>query len=131
MKEIELLKKEQELRDWKRTLDEREKMVNRREFFAWGDAPKEQPLTKEQEKLIAEGCKAYGIAKKDLFHSRIDKDTGEAILVTKGGKKIRYRKSGKASYKLTPVELTGEIPEGKRTWSKRFSQWLRVDEIFN
>ena len=59
--------------------------------------------------LIAEACKAYGIAPKYVFASCIDELTGEAVIVTHGGKKVRY-KSGVEVEKLNDIAITGINP---------------------
>jgi len=69
---------------------------------------------KKQPPLIAEGCKAYGIDKKYVFASGIDKETGEAVIVTDGGKKVRYAKGDNVD-ELSQIEITGVNPE----WKKR------------
>jgi hypothetical protein len=64
-------------------------------------------------KLIAQGCKAYGIDPKYLFSSRIDDTTGEAILVTHGGSKVRYQ-AGQDVEKLNSIAVTGINPKPKK-----------------
>jgi len=119
-KEKELAKREEEIKakedyisKMEAHLDEREKTLDEREKKLSATGPSvspagdtKKPLTKEQEKLIDEGCKAYGIAKQFLFHSRIDAHTGEAVLVTSGGAKVRYAK-GMEVAKLDPVRVDG------------------------
>lgn len=112
-KEKELKDKESELAALQEFLDKREAELDAREKALAEKGPSvapagsvEKPLTKEQEKLIEEGCKAYGIDKKYLFHSRIDPRTKEAVLVTAGGKKVRYAKSMEVE-PLDPVAVDG------------------------
>ena len=92
-------KREAEIAEWEKALAEKGPSVAPAE-------PTEKPLTKEQEKLIEEGCRAYGIDKKYLFHFRIDPRTKEAVLVTNGGKKVRYAK-GMEVEELDPVAVDG------------------------
>jgi hypothetical protein len=65
------------------------------------------------EKLIAEACAAYGIEKQYVFASRIDVETGEAVIVTHGGKKVRY-KAGQKVEPLDDIAITGVNPNPKR-----------------
>lgn len=66
------------------------------------------------EKLIAEACKAYGIAPKYVLGSRIDPLTGEAVVVTVGGSKVRF-KAGAEVAPLSEIAVTGVNP----AWAKR------------
>jgi hypothetical protein len=65
------------------------------------------------DELIVEACKAYGIDPKYIFASRIDKVTGEAVVVTNGGKKVRYKTGDKVA-PLDPIAVTGINPKPKR-----------------
>lgn len=65
------------------------------------------------DKLIEEACKAYGIDKKYVLASRVDKETGEAVIVTVGGKKVRY-KAGDKVQPLGSIAITGVNPAAKR-----------------
>ena len=78
------------------------------------EAKKAEAGEKKQPALIAEGCKAYGIDKKYVFASGINKETGEAVIVTDGGKKVRYAKGDEVA-ELSQIEITGVNPE----WKKR------------
>jgi hypothetical protein len=104
----------QELQDFlakkEAALETREKMLAEQGPSVAPAADEERPLTKEQEKLIADGCKAYGIDKKHLFHTRIDRHTGEAVLVTNGGAKVRFAKDGTVK-PLPPLRVHGIPPE--------------------
>jgi len=98
------------LRVW---LDGKEKELEAREKALAGKTtsvsqaePEEKPLTKDEQKLIEDGCKAYGIPQEHLFHFRIDPRTKEAVLVTAGGKKVRYAR-GMEVEKLDPVAVDG------------------------
>ena len=61
--------------------------------------------------LINAGCKAYGIDAEFLFNSRVDGD--EVVLVTNGGKKVRY-KSGDEVEPLDEIAVTGVNPAAKK-----------------
>lgn len=63
--------------------------------------------------LIEAACQAYGIAAKHLLGSNIDRSTEEAVLVTNGGAKVRY-KAGQAVTKLSEIRITGINPNPKR-----------------
>ena len=65
------------------------------------------------EKLIAAACDAYGIAPKYVLSSAVDKVTGEAVVVTHGGKKVRYKVGGKVE-PLDAIAVTGINPKPKR-----------------
>ncbi len=64
---------------------------------------------KKGKALIDEACKAYGIASKYVFSSRIDEETGEAVVLTNGGSKVRF-KSGDKVEKLSDIQITGINP---------------------
>jgi len=57
-----------------------------------GPPDEEEQLSKADLVLIEQGCKAYGIDPKFLFNARIDRETGEAVILTNGGEKVRYLK---------------------------------------
>ncbi len=62
--------------------------------------------------IIDEALKAYGIDKKNVFSSRMDAETGEAVIVTAGGKKVRF-KAGDAAARLDEIAITGINPKAK------------------
>ena len=72
--------------------------------------------------LIQEALKVYKIPKEYLFHSRIDANTGEAVVVTHGGKKLRHKKGDNAKVELTETDITGKLPEQELIWSKKYNQ---------
>jgi hypothetical protein len=78
------------------------------------EGTKAEEKEKKQPPLIAEACKAYGIDSEYVFSSGIDKETGEAVIVTNGGKRVRYAK-GDEVVELSQIEITGINPE----WKKR------------
>jgi hypothetical protein len=65
------------------------------------------------EKLIAAACEAYGIAPKYVLASRIDTTTGEAVIVTYGGSKVRFKADAKVA-PLDQIAITGINPKPKR-----------------
>jgi hypothetical protein len=65
------------------------------------------------DKLIADACDAYGINPKFVTGTRLDEVTGEVIIVTNGGKKVRY-KDGDKPEKLSQLDVTGINPAPKR-----------------
>ena len=110
-KEEELAAKEKFLADLQEYLAKREQELTDREkamptVIKVGPA-EEKPISKEEQKLIDEGCKAYGIPKEFLFHKRIDREKGQVVLVTHGGKKVRYSK-GMEVEPLTQVQVDGK-----------------------
>lgn len=117
------------LEEREQALDEREKAL-RLKGVSVEAGEKKKPLTKEQEKLIAEGCKAYGIDRKFLFSSGIDPHTGEAVILTHGGKKLRYKTGHKAKSELTETQITGNLPEQELVWSEKFSQKIDLLSLF-
>ncbi len=64
---------------------------------------------KGSKKLLAEACKAFGIDPKYIFASRQDNETGEMVILTNGGKRVRYR-SGQEVEPLDPIAITGINP---------------------
>lgn len=63
---------------------------------------------------IVEGLReAYGIPREYLLLGRVDAVTGEVVLVTHGGKKIRHRE-GDEPMPLSEIEITGINPENAR-----------------
>lgn len=70
-----------------------------------------EPKTANEEKtigdkLIAEACAAYNIDPKYLVGSRYDAESKTAIVVTAGGKKVRYRAGDKVDA-LAAIAVTG------------------------
>jgi len=129
-REEALKAREQRLEERKASLIKRERMIAERERVSIELGEPQRPLSKDEQKLINEALKVYKILKEYLFHARIDPNTGEAVIVTNGGKKLRHRKGEEARFQLTEVQITGEIPKEERTWSKRFNARLSLKEIF-
>ena len=65
------------------------------------------------DKLIAEACAAYGIDKKYVFASRYDEQAKEAIIVTNGGKRVRF-KTGDKVEALGEIAVTGINPAKRK-----------------
>ena len=78
-------------------------------------APKEgkEASNPENENLISAGCAAYGIKPQFVLASSIDKATGEAVIVTVGGTKVRYGTGAKVE-SLSAIAVTGINPAAKR-----------------
>jgi hypothetical protein len=64
------------------------------------------------DKLIAAACKAFGIGRKFVMASRYDEATGEAIILTNGGTRVRYKDGDKVE-NLDEIEITG-IPKPRK-----------------
>jgi hypothetical protein len=112
-KDMALEEKEKELKELEEflarkevELDAREKALKERGPSVSKAVEEKKPLTKDQQKLIEDGCKAYGIDARYLDHARIDPRTKEAVLVTVGGKKVRYARDMEVE-KLDPVAVDG------------------------
>lgn len=84
---------------------------------------------KTEQALIDEALKVYKIPKEYVFNSRIDHNTGEAVILTRGGKKLRHRKGDKASFDLSQTDITGEPPEEDLVWSKKYNQRLDLKRL--
>lgn len=65
------------------------------------------------DKLIAAACEAFGIASKYIFASKYREDTGEAVVLTNGGSRVRF-KAGDKVEPLDPIAVTGINPKPKR-----------------
>jgi hypothetical protein len=79
-------------------------------------------MRKEERGLFEEALKVYGIPKEHVFHSRVDLETNEVIIVTRGGKKIRHGKGEPAKLTLTHVDITGELPKVEMVWDSKLNQ---------
>lgn len=71
----------------------------------------EKKQEKKQESLVDEACSAYAIDPKFVLASNVV--DGEAVIVTSGGSKVRYRK-GDTVLPLHPIRVTGVNPENAR-----------------
>lgn len=65
------------------------------------------------DKLIEEACKAYGVEAKHVLSSRYDASAKEAIIVTNGGSKVRY-KAGDKVEPLGEIAVTGINPKVRK-----------------
>jgi len=126
-REDALKAKEQDLKERAASLTKREQLIERREMVA---GSQQRLLSKDEQKLINEARKVYKIPKEYLFHSRIDEETGEAVIVTNGGKKLRHRKGEEAKCKLTEVQITGERKKERMVWHKKLNQRIPLIELF-
>lgn len=134
-KEEELAKMEKALTEKEKALNEREKALTEKEQLLdeWGDeletlklelaekekaldqiaaAPveKEKPLSRAEIALLEKACEAYGIPEEYVLTARIDK--GEAVIVTHGGAKVRYKKGDEKEEgfrPLDPIRVDGVI----------------------
>jgi hypothetical protein len=68
---------------------------------------------KADQALIDEACRAYGIGKDYVFASRVDAATGEVVIVTVGGSKVRFKRGDKPE-PLNQIRVTGVNPEAKK-----------------
>jgi len=120
-KEGDLRLREISLRKRGEILEERERVL-----LKIGEQPI-HPLSTEEQKLIEEALNVYKIPREHLFHSRIDRKIGEAVVVTNGGKKLRHRKGEKAKFTLTEVQITGKVPEEELIWYKKLGQKIPIN----
>ena len=74
---------------------------------------KEESRSTAGDDLIVAACGAYGIAPKYILVSKVDAATGEAVIVTQGGKKVRFKMGDKVA-QLSPIAVTGINP----AWAK-------------
>jgi len=67
-----------------------------------------------KEGLIGKALKAYGIAPEYAIGTNVDRETGEAVIVTNGGKKVRFAKGQTKVEPLSEIEITGINPKAKK-----------------
>ena len=73
------------------------------------NVPEEEPGPSRADlSLIEKACKAYGIDERYMLSARIDKETGEAVVVTHGGAKVRFAKDDEVE-PLDPIRVDGII----------------------
>ena len=84
----------------------------------------------EESKLIDEVLKVYKIPLKYVFASKYHPETGEVVIVTNGGKKLRHRPGEPAKFKLTEVQITGELPEEERAWIEKIDRRIPIRDSF-
>lgn len=116
-REQELEVREEEVKVGKKHLDELGKFLERKEEAlaerekalpsVVGAEPEEaKPMSKAGQKLIDEACRAYGIDERYVLGSNYYPDTGEAVIVTHGGAKVRYKKGDEVE-ELAPERVDG------------------------
>lgn len=113
-------KREKDLDEISKALEAREKELNGKEKALAKNKPagrrgveeEKKELSEADKKLISKACKAFGIEDKFVFASGIQDRDGkpEAIVVTNGGKKVRYI-DGDEVVPLSDVEITGISPK--------------------
>ena len=74
----------------------------------------EETLSESDIALIEAGCEAYDIAPEFVFSSGIDRETGEAVILTNGGKRVRFARGQTDVAPLTQIEITGINPDLKK-----------------
>ncbi len=91
-------------------LDNREKDLEKREKAlppaAAGGLQEKRPISKAGQRLIDGACEAYGIDKKYVLGSNYYPETGEAVIVTSGGAKVRFKTDDEVE-KLPPERVDG------------------------
>jgi hypothetical protein len=65
------------------------------------------------DKLIAVGCKAYGIGKQYVAGSAYNEQDKEAVIVTVGGSKVRFKEGDKVE-PLNEIAITGINPAKRK-----------------
>lgn len=65
------------------------------------------------DKIMALALAAFGIALKYVFASKFYPETGEAVILTNGGSKVRYR-AGDKPMPLSEIAVTGINPEAAK-----------------
>lgn len=63
--------------------------------------------------ILKQAREAYGIDPKYVFASRFDDATGEAVIVTNGGSKVRF-KAGDKVERLDEIAITGVNPKAAK-----------------
>ncbi len=81
-------------------------------------------MEKKETNLVEETLKLYEVPAKWVLASRVDRNTGEVIFVTHGGKKIRHKIGEAATRTLTEVEITGFLPKRELMWSTQLNQGI-------
>jgi hypothetical protein len=101
--------------DRAKALDKREAALNAQqtaiEEMALIEA--DQGLSEEEKDLIAEGCQALGIPAEFVFDSNVDRLTGEAVILTHGGARVRWR-PGATVEPLPEIKVTGINPKKRK-----------------
>lgn len=91
--------------------------------------------------LIDEAIEAYNIPRKFIFSSKVSEihplrrseragHAKEAVIVTKGGKRVKHLKGEEAEFKLNYTEITGNPPKkiGRKKceplWNMKKDKWV-------
>ena len=120
VKEEALAKQAGPLTGWAEKLEKRETELAEREKLLAEPAvlvsteDDEPELSDADRALIEKALKAYGIAPEHAIGTNIDRDTGEAVIVTNGGKKVRFAKGQKDVEPLNEIEISGINPKAKK-----------------
>lgn len=86
-------------------------------------------LSKEERKLFDEAIETYQLKTEHVFSFSIYAETKEAVIVTKGGQKIRHRKGDPASIELSETDKTGIAPEEEIVWIDRLNGRVKRRQI--
>ncbi|MCE5212116.1 MAG: hypothetical protein LLG40_11225 [Deltaproteobacteria bacterium] len=65
------------------------------------------------DKFIKEACGRFGISPEFVHSARYDEATEEAVILTKGGTRVRYAKGDKVE-KLDEIAITGINPKNAK-----------------
>jgi len=86
-------------------------------------------MEKKEKNLLDETLKLYGIPPQWVFSSRVNNETGEVVIVTNGGKKIKHMSGSPATCKLTEVEISGFLPKKELFLSERLNGRIATEEL--
>jgi hypothetical protein len=86
-------------------------------------------MEKNEEVMLKEALKVYGIPPQYVFSSGVYADIGEVVIVTNGGKKIRHRQGEPAKVQLSETDITGELPKQELVWHEKLNQRINLTEI--
>lgn len=118
---------ERDLGAEKQALDEREAALNEREkaiaareaelasivVEAAGGTVQGDPIFSEEDvEVIERACDALGIPSMYVFSANIDRATGEVVVITTGGKRVRWLPGAKVE--LSEIEITGINPKKRK-----------------
>jgi hypothetical protein len=106
--------KVEDLAAWETDLEKREKALAKAGAKPKGPGPKR--LTSSELQLIEDARKAYGIASEFILDAGID-DKGRAVVVTKGGSRVRYYTGDEKAEGFEPlsdIQIDGVIRKKPR-----------------
>lgn len=104
-----LTAKEAELTKWGQDLSAREDALAKRERALDAPAPQNsEALSEADNALIKAGLDAYGIDPMYVLNAGIDRATGRAVILTRGGCKVRYAEGDDVA-PLDAVRIDGEV----------------------